>query len=181
MKAPLPLQGRTVTIVGRAQSLLDHGDGARIDASEVVIRVNWPLPVRGPVERTGARTDILLHAYAADVLPRTAVAEGVATWRKDHRLGLKLAAEVGYPKANPRTGVTAVAMVGMAGARRIYLAGYDLYRTGNATPTPPDPAIQRVGGGGHSHAADLALLRCLVDRYECELDPVLEAALREAG
>jgi hypothetical protein len=52
------IEGRSVALVGNAQSLLGRSDGPAIDACEVVIRMNRGF-VRNP-EAQGTRTDVMM-------------------------------------------------------------------------------------------------------------------------
>ena len=174
------VRGKRVAIVGGAASIHEHGDGALIDAHDVVIRVNWALPLRGDPKRIGTRTDVMLHPHSARELPKNAIENHVAPWRKDDELGYALAVQHGFSrKTNPRTGVTAVAMVARAGAQSIYLTGYDFYASGAATRHLPDAHMKRVSGatGGHDIRADRVILRSLVIEHGCSVDGVLALAL----
>lgn len=61
----LDLNGRSVAIVGNAQSLIGAGYGAEIDAHEIVVRMNRGVP-EDPASQ-GARTDLLVFAKLAGV------------------------------------------------------------------------------------------------------------------
>ena len=60
------VRGRSVALVGRAGYLTGSALGAEIDAADVVVRVNWRLPIPRPqVVDTGARTDLIYHGMCS--------------------------------------------------------------------------------------------------------------------
>jgi hypothetical protein len=78
------IEGKSVSLVGRAASLIETGDGKRIDASELVVRVNWLLPHNCPPERVGSRTDLVIHVNtsAGKKIRDAALKQGVNTLAK---------------------------------------------------------------------------------------------------
>lgn len=130
------LRGKSVSLVGRAASLLEKGDGKRIDESDFVIRVNWALPHDNPAERVGSRTDILLHTQPAQQVKRMAWKAGVRTWAKNDDVWQHWVSKGWFPKKTlPRTGTVAVQMLLNSGVEEIYLSGFDFGNSGSATAT----------------------------------------------
>lgn len=52
------VDGKTVALVGSAQSILDRDDGDAIDSHDVVIRMNLSIPPRLPKAKIGKKTDV---------------------------------------------------------------------------------------------------------------------------
>jgi hypothetical protein len=130
------IEGKTIALVGRAASIAEHGDGAKIDSMDVVARVNWLLPHKQPVSKVGSRTDILIHAEPAVEVPSRARKLGVPTWMKDVSIRWELIEKGIITKEwNPTTGITAIEMLFDAGAISVYMTGYDFYQSGLATKT----------------------------------------------
>jgi hypothetical protein len=173
----MDLTGKTVALVGRAASIHERGDGARIDSADVVIRVNWLAPWEGDPARIGARTDAVIHAYAYCSIGEAAEAHGMVAWRKCRSTGQRLAEMVGRPSVNPRTGVTALGMVLDAGAERVYLTGYDLYETATATRTGTGDRTAGKSRRGHDNETDRLILRALIAGGRVDVDDTLRAAL----
>jgi hypothetical protein len=127
---------KSVALVGRAASILEHGDGAKIDSMDVVVRVNWLLPHNLPKEKVGSRTDLLIHAEPAVEVPKRARKIGVTTWMKDVSIRWELIENGVITKEfNPTTGITAIDMLFKAGALKVYMTGFDFYQSGLATKT----------------------------------------------
>lgn len=172
----MDLTGQSVALVGRAASIHDHGDGARIDACDRVVRVNWLPPWEGDPARIGARTDAIIHAWGFPGLGDVARAHGWVGWRKCRETGRRLARSVDRAGVTPRTGVTALAMVLEAGAASVYVTGYDLYSSGSATAHAKRP--RRPGRRSrHSNDTDWLILRSLTADPRVTCDPILTRAL----
>jgi CMP-N-acetylneuraminic acid synthetase len=82
------LAGKSVVLVGPAASLTGRGQGADIDAHDVVIRMNLscPTPPRSAVD-LGSRTDVLYHVLFNPRLSRAAgqkhTAAQLDSWKAD--------------------------------------------------------------------------------------------------
>jgi hypothetical protein len=134
-KAKSHFKGKSVALVGRAASILEHGDGAKIDSMDLVVRVNWLIPHEQDPLRVGNRTDIILPANNIyDKVCMTAVEEKFLvlkkeskyhkTWGKKHNFLISRA---------PTTGILALFMLQQAGASKVYMTGYDFYESGHST------------------------------------------------
>lgn len=188
---PAIIKGKSVALIGRAASIHEHGDGARIDACDLVIRVNWLHPWEGDPGRIGARTDCIIRASTFPQLAQAAAQAGIPCWKKEWEVGVAQAKRCGFDPArvNPRTGIHAIEMVLRRAPSSVYLAGYDLYQSGNATNTAKKEAKaaarrkarKRAGRVVRKHcdAADEAILRDLLRRYQdcIEIDAVLRERL----
>ena len=139
-------RGRTVALVGNAESLFASGSGAEIDGCDVVVRMNRGFVV--DATRQGARTDVV--AFAAQV-SRRALAKGFGAprliWSSPqlHRLsaGFLLApktlafaprsvwhaARSALGGVDPSTGCVAVHLLLRAEPSRLTLFGFDWKQT----------------------------------------------------
>jgi hypothetical protein len=138
-------EGRTVAVVGRAESLLGSGHGAAIDQADVVVRVNWTLPLAPDLAGdVGTRTDFVYHCFTICEEPReAALREGVPALRVDGRYRRALAQHWGFnpEEYRPNTGTVAVLDALDSGARppvRIY--GMDFFSSGHVGPEIRPPA-----------------------------------------
>lgn len=87
--------GKSVALVGNAQSLLTQGKAAEIDAHDVVIRINLGIPGIVPAPQIGERTDIWATAkfWGVDKVPKDAK---IAVFMKLTQLGDKHWSELVY-------------------------------------------------------------------------------------
>jgi hypothetical protein len=135
------VRGKRVAIVGRAGSILGRGQGKEIDAADVVVRVNWILPVPGDqVADVGSRTDLLYTCVNCEEARRVADEHGVPWVRVKSKRRSKVTDRY-FP--NPEglrctTGFLAVADVADAGARLVHVYGFDLFRSGHVQERWPD-------------------------------------------
>jgi hypothetical protein len=168
------LTGKVVAVVGRAASLIGSGSGAAIDACDVVVRVNWMLPLEGPAVDVGTRTDVVYFCAGCLGQRTAAQSRGVCAVAVDKKLRKRIAQTSGfdYRLFRPTTGVVAIYDAVQAGARMVRTFGFDLYRSGYATPAPPWMG-KSVKKWQHSKEQDLVLLRRLRTTPRVTLDPVL--------
>lgn len=172
------VKGKTVAIVGRAASLNGSGNGAAIDLCDVVVRVNWALPLVGDATDIGSRTDVLYHCKGCNKQHALARDSGVATQSVDTKLRKALAkrSRMAHYRWRPTTGVVAIYDALMGGAVKVCAFGMDIYRTGYVAPTPPSesgPTKWR-----HRAKQDRRLLRALLKNKRFEPDAILRQALR---
>jgi hypothetical protein len=170
--------GRIVAVVGRAASILVSGAGPEIDACDVVVRVNWMLPLSGPVEHVGRRTDVLYFCAGCLGQSQAALEQGVRTVRVDKQLRKRIAKESGFDYRfwRPTTGVVAIYDALESGARAVRAFGFDLYRSGYAEAAPPW-AGTRTLKWRHSKEQDRVLLQRLVRDPRVSFDRALTEAL----
>jgi len=134
------VEGKRVAIVGRAGSILGTGHGAAIDAADLVVRINWVLPI--PPEQAadvGTRTDLVYHCRRARTARTTAKDLGVSTLRVSGKLR-KAAAKKYFkrPKAfRPTTGLMAALEALAGGASEVALYGFDCFRSGHVQEREP--------------------------------------------
>lgn len=162
------VRGRSVALIGGAHSLLEHGDGAAIDACDVVVRVNWPRDAELVPPRTGSRTDF--HYRASGMAE-----EGPDVLRKPGELVSALLRDYGGA-AMPRTGVVALEDILRYEPARVYVAGFDLYRSGHSV----NPSTSGRRAKGHDNELDFRILRDLCADSRVESDAILKAALADA-
>lgn len=134
-KAKEVFGGKSVSLVGRAASILEHGDGKRIDSSDVVVRVNWMLPLEQDPTRVGTRTDVIIHADLSRVKVREAAAQhGCLAWNRDRQSPFEWArVNKFYLSKPPQAGILSLFMLQKVNVSKVYLTGYDFYTTGQAT------------------------------------------------
>jgi CMP-N,N'-diacetyllegionaminic acid synthase len=133
-------RGKRVAVIGRAPYLLDSALGVEIDAHDVVIRVNWYLPVQKD-HRAGAgeRTDLLYLLASNGRINRVARAEqeGVKHTTKDvavlSRVSRAAIATLGYRNVyrryTPNTGTVCIFDALDHGAESVTAYGFDFHTT----------------------------------------------------
>lgn len=166
--------GRSVALIGNAQSLLSSDYGPEIDSHDVVVRIN-----RGFVQSTaaqGGRTDVVALAADVSALSLARRAPGarliwcspeLKEFTYDHLLlsrrrlafaprsvGERLSAQLGG--ARPSTGLLMVALLLDAGPARLRLFGFDWKRTRTFYR-------DRLTLNGHDWAGERELIRRLAD------------------
>jgi hypothetical protein len=166
--------GRTVAVVGRAKSLIGSGNGAAIDACDVVVRVNWMPPVTGHPEDVGTRTDLLYLCSGCNGQRAAAESLGVPHERVDNQIRKRISKN---PKrVRPTTGVVAVFDVLLSGAAKVFAFGFDLYASGYVAHAPAW-AGKKIVRWRHDPREDRRLLRSLLSDARFEADAVLREAL----
>lgn len=154
-------EGRAVAVVGRAASLLDYQHGAAIDAADLVVRIHWDLPLSGPVDKVGTRTDMIYCAgnWMEQVAGKEA--PGICYRVVDHKLRKAIAREYGFDatRYRPTTGVVAIFDALRHGARTVRAFGFDFYATGYAMPAAPhNPQWVARRGWSHHYGNDRVIL-----------------------
>ena len=135
------VEGKRVAVVGRADSLLRSKQGAEIDAADVIIRINWVLPI--PLEQlahVGSRTDLIFHCKRAATSKRMAESFGVPTYRVRGR-HRREAAERHFENSKrlrPTTGMMAILKCLGWGAESVWMYGFDFFRSGHVQDREPD-------------------------------------------
>jgi hypothetical protein len=158
------LAGRSVAIVGNARSLAATGHGARIDAADLVIRINRaPMPA---ARSHGTRTDWLALATRLSPAEEARIDPARILWMspKRKRLPWRIAARPDfflYPlaefealrgrlQAPPTTGLMIIDFVARSQAAGVSLYGFDFFAslslTGRRTAAqvPHDFAAERA-------------------------------------
>lgn len=178
-------EGKTVAVVGRAGSLLRGTKrGAEIDACDVVVRVNWVLPI--PEEQkpfVGSRTDLVFHCKRARTAMVMAKRFGVPTYRVRGK-ARRRAAERHFQNSKrlrPTTGFMAVLSVLTHKAETVKLFGFDFFRSGHVQEREPDgDDYSKPLAWAHSPTEERRAMRNLVQRMGGRLvpDKILKEALR---
>lgn len=135
------LAGRHVALVGNARSLAQGALGERIDAADLVIRLN-AAPISSPLSH-GRRTDWIACSMPLtdEVLTTRAPSRVLWMTRKRKRLPHDLAHRPGFylhPRpmaqtladalgAPPTTGMMVIDLLALSQARRIELYGFDFF------------------------------------------------------
>jgi hypothetical protein len=172
------VEGKVVAIVGRAGSLRGSGLGAEIDSADVVVRVNWTVPVSGD-EHVGHRTDIVYCCRGCSGQREAAREQGVQWVTVKSKYRKALARRVGdVKKYRPNTGTVAIFDALDSGAREVRVYGMDFYATANdIAPTLP-PKGDPCWAWRHAPARDRKLVRSLLTDPRFRPDAVLRKALQ---
>lgn len=133
------LEGRSVAVVGRAASMVRSGAGADIDAQDVVIRVNWMLPLAAPAVDVGARTNFVYYCGGCRAQANAALRHGATPIPVDRgfRKALAKGSRLSHKIYRPNTGCVAIFHALASGAREVHAFGFDFYRSGYAAAAPP--------------------------------------------
>lgn len=170
------VQGKEVALVGRAASIIGSGNGKAIDDCEVVIRINWVLPLSIEyVHDVGLRTNAIYHCKVHCGTSKLAAQRaGVPNFEVNVPLRKELG-DVGY---RPNTGVVAIYDILQYEPAKIKLFGYDNFKTGHA---PGKKAVRTKGRTiwKHDPTRDVDLLRDLIAQSLIEADEILKEALSE--
>ncbi len=135
------LRGKSVALVGNARSLAARTEGDRIDAADLVIRINRaPMPARGS---HGARTDWLALATSVSAADLDRIRPGRILWMspKRKRLAWRVATSPGFYLhplteyarlrsalvAPPTTGLMMIDLLCRSGLARLDLYGFDFF------------------------------------------------------
>lgn len=176
------LEARSVAVVGRAGSLYGSGNGAAIDAADVVIRINWLLPIPpDQAQDVGSRTDIVYHCKRARAARRAARKRGVATYRVSGKYRRKVAERFfKRPKAfRPTTGFMAIIETVESGAREVRCFGFDLFRSGHIQERMPGADnYAKPLGWTHNPEEERRALRKLIAQSRGVIRP--DATMAEA-
>lgn len=135
------LAGKTVALVGNARSLTGKTEGARIDAADLVIRINRA-PMPQPATH-GSRTDWLALATSIGAADLARIAPARLLWmsHKRKRLPWRVASSDGFylhplPDfarlhdrlgAPPTTGLMMIDLLAASGLARLELFGFDFF------------------------------------------------------
>lgn len=135
----MSVQGKRVAVVGRAGYLNGAGLGAEIDQADVVVRVNWTLPLPDRAEDYGARTDLVYACRKCTGVVEAAEQHGVPAVLCDHRLRKALACESRLDAARyrPNTGTVCAFDALRSGAAEVRVFGMDFYASGLCAPGAP--------------------------------------------
>ncbi len=135
------LRGKSVALVGNARALAETDHGARIDAADLVIRINRA-PMPQPASH-GTRTDWLALAVRLSGADRARIAPSRALWMspKRKRLDWPTATSPGFylhPLADyqalkarldapPTTGAMMIDLIARSQMARLELFGFDFF------------------------------------------------------
>ena len=175
--------GKRVAVIGRAASIHGSGHGPEIDSADVVVRVNWVLPLDPEhAPDIGTRTDLIYHCWRnCNAAKSAATSRKVRTHRIDGPLRRDLAIQAGKDPAvyRPNTGTVAIFDVLKHGAQHVSVYGMDLFRSGHAKGQPlfvPDPRRKR-SSWHHDPTVDVQLIADLVKQGQVSVSPELTKVL----
>jgi hypothetical protein len=143
--------GKSVVLVGNSSNLLNSGLGKKIDAHDVVVRMNHGFPRAGLYDHVGTRTDVWICAFNslpkqqveyAKFLPKYAVRLNNDThvhptmkaqfisW--DFDLNNKVKIDAGITEALPSTGAVSIYFFSKyLGLDSLSIAGFDGFERNN--------------------------------------------------
>ncbi len=175
--------GKQVAIVGRAGSIAGTGNGKLIDGFDVVIRINWVLPI--PDEQkadVGSRTDLVYHCRRAKTAKAEATRLGVETYRVSGKLRKREARNHfrRHKVYRPTTGFTCIIETLRAGATKVGLYGFDVFRSGHIQEREPEgDSYDRPLKWAHNPEEERKALKRIVRKNEKVFpDKVLREALK---
>jgi len=177
------VRGKTVAIVGRAGSIEGTGHGAAIDQADVVIRINWVLPIPAPrVQDVGSRTDLVYHCKRARTAKKRAQDAGVETYRVSGKRR-KREARRHFKKGKvfrPTTGMVCILEVLRCNPRQIRLYGFDVFRSGHIQERFPesDDYSKPLKWDHNPTEERRALARIVARNPKVVPDKILQEALR---
>ena len=127
------VRGKTVSLVGAAESIIGTGNGKRIDESDVVIRIGITEPIPDSLKQyVGTRTDVIyfcLDDYAKYV--RHGRYMDIPAVEKTPECQFALQEKYKLKDWIPLAGTTCLYTCLLSGAKNVYVSGVDFYRTGN--------------------------------------------------
>ena len=139
---PARVEGRSVALVGNARSLAERGQGAEIDAADIVIRINRaPMPA---AVSHGTRTDWLALATSLPATDLARLDPDLVLWMSPKRKRLpwavarrtgrfylhplpQIAALADRLGAPPTTGAMMIDLLARTGLARLTLHGFDFF------------------------------------------------------
>jgi len=176
------LQGKRVAVVGRASSILGTGQGKEIDAADVVVRVNWLLPI--PPEQqvdVGSRTDILYATGGAKRARDAAKKYGVHIRAVNVQSRRDLAARHYTRDTHPTSGVAAIFEALVEGAVELRAYGFDFFDSAHIHARRPEGPGKKLAAWVHDPDLDAHVLRWLAETdIRFHPDAVLRRALERS-
>jgi hypothetical protein len=179
------VKGKRVALVGRAGSILGTGAGPKIDAADVVVRVNWlmlPIPDEYAPD-VGTRTDLVYTCMVCATARRTAEANGIPWKRASGGRRARISARL-FPKKQVfriSTGCLAAVDLLRAGAKSVHLHGFDLMKSEHYQERTPDgnnPNGSRSGRWVHNWELERRAWLKLLKKHRGRLVP--DRVFREA-
>jgi hypothetical protein len=188
-KGTIPcVAGKSVAVVGAAESVKGTGNGNRIDACDVVIRINKARLIEPEeVVDVGSRTDVVYCRSAEfrelrkmDPQPPYLYYGSSAPIR--HYLNNRhFVSLVRNYQINPNTGTILLIDLALSKARSVFICGMDFFQTGDRK-TAQDAGRYRFAPrwpGYHDYEQDRLMVRRIVNKWPriFQPDAVLAAAL----
>lgn len=179
------VRGKRVAVIGRAGSILERGKGKVIDRADVVIRVNWLLPIpEYQIVDVGARTDLLYTCQGCETARALGREHGVPSVTVRGRQRRK-ATEKYFRRSDgirATTGFLCVTDCLRYGAKEVRLYGFDLFESAyfqERTPDGNNASGHADGSWVHSVGYERKAWRKLIGREPRVVpDPVFRRALQ---
>jgi len=181
------VRGKRVAVVGRAGSIIGTGNGPAIDRADVVIRINWLLPILdGQVADVGSRTDLVYTCVTCATARRLAEEGGIqweaTTGRRRKRATKKWFARTKMDRIRATTGLTCVAEVLRYEPKEVRLYGFDLFRSEyfqERTPDGNSTTGKKDGSWVHEAKFEARAWRKMLVRHpEVKPDAIFRRALK---
>ena len=183
--------GRSVAIVGNAESIVGTGQGELIDSHDCVIRFSRVYAHRYPVKDAGARTDVWImnKGAMAECYPQMPIGEQAKCvmlcrdnvradgWYRPTTMGRKLFRAV--PLICPVTLWNVLRL----NPTSIYLCGQDFFQSADPSAggrgTPTEVRQHKHGTSCHDHRQDQRATKILIQtaRVKITCDPILQEVM----
>lgn len=144
---PVAFGGKSVALIGRAPYLIGSGLGTEIDGADMVVRVNWHLPLSRGLKAVdvGSRTDVLylMPSAARGSRERAGRVAGAhirivdKTYRErlTYNALAKYGREIVWKSYLPNSGTVAIFDILDAGAAEVRVYGFDLHTSSTYVDT----------------------------------------------
>lgn len=188
------VEGKTVSFVGSASSIMSHEGGEAIDSRDVVLRSNIEKVINPDLyKHIGKRTDV---AYCNNDIYARFTNNGVhvigvpaIVQSKPWSYSSEVQERYGELSPNegrvwcPMSGITGVYTCLVEGAKEVYVAGFDFYKSNNwqgrhfIFADGPRRIRLQSGNWNDVEKDELAFRQMIKDGYNIKMDKVLEGII----